>query len=68
MAKKKSWLKSKTIWVNAIIASLAIVEANTQLLQSVLPTNIYVIVAIVLPIINIFLRTITTEAIVSKKE
>lgn len=68
MAKKKSWLKSKTIWVNAIIAKLAIVEANTQLLQSVLPTNIYVIVAIVLPIINIFLRTITTEAIVSKKE
>lgn len=68
MAKKKSWLKSKTIWVNAVIASLAIIEANTQLLQSVLPTNIYVIVAIVLPIVNIFLRTITTEAIVSKKE
>ena len=62
--KKKTWKNSKTIWVNATALALASLEANTGLLQPLLPVNFYNLVAIALPIINTYLRVITTESIV----
>lgn len=63
--KKKTWKTSKTIWVNATVPALASLEANTGLLQPLLPINFYNLVAIALPIINTYLRVITTESIVN---
>lgn len=65
---KKSWLKSKTLWVNATVLGLATLEANTGLLQPLLPVNFYNLVAVLLPIVNTYLRVITTEALGTKKE
>ena len=63
--KKKTWKNSKTIWVNATVLALVSLEANTGLLQPLLPINFYNLVAIALPIINTYLRVITTESIVN---
>lgn len=65
---KKSWRNSKTIWVNATVLALATLEANTGLLQPLLPINFYNLVAILLPIVNTYLRAITTEPLNAKKE
>lgn len=57
----KQWWKSKTLWVNLIVAILAVIEANTGLLQPFIPADIYVLIAIGLPLVNAFLRVITTQ-------
>ena len=64
--KKKTWKNSKTIWVNATVLALASLEANTGLLQPLLPINFYNLIAILLPIVNTYLRVITTESIIDK--
>jgi hypothetical protein len=59
----KPWYKSKTLWVNIIVAVLATLEASTGLLQPYLPNHWYVVVAVGLPIINVVLRIITTQSL-----
>jgi hypothetical protein len=59
----KPWYKSKTLWVNIIVAVLATLEASTGLLQPYLPDHWYVAVAVGLPIINVVLRIITTQGL-----
>lgn len=59
----KSWWKSKTLWVNIIVAVLASLEATTGLLQPYLPEHWYVVVAVGLPVINVVLRIITTQSL-----
>lgn len=57
----KRWWHSKTIWLNVIVGALASLEASTGLLQPYFPEHWYVIVAVGLPILNVALRTITTQ-------
>jgi hypothetical protein len=59
----KPWYKSKTLWVNILVAVLATLEASTGLLQPYLPNHWYVAVAVGLPVINVVLRIITTQGI-----
>jgi hypothetical protein len=59
----KHWSRSKTIWVNAVIAALASFESVTGFLQPYVPVNIYALISITLPIINSVLRVITTKGI-----
>jgi hypothetical protein len=59
----KPWYKSKTLWVNILVAVLATLEASTGLLQPYLPDHWYVAVAVGLPIINVVLRIITTQGL-----
>lgn len=59
----KSWWKSKTMWVNIIVAVLASLEATTGLLQPYLPEHWYVVVAVGLPVINVVLRIVTTQGL-----
>lgn len=75
MASCKRWWHSKTLWFNAICAALIALEATTSatafdpmtgamtggVLQQYLPVNIYVAMAVVLPIVNAMLRVITTQ-------
>jgi hypothetical protein len=59
----KSWWKSKTMWVNIIVAVLASLEATIGLLQPYLPKHCYVMVAVGLPVINVVLRIVTTQGL-----
>jgi len=59
----KPWWQSKTLWVNAIVAALAAFEAGTGLLQPFVPTNLYTLIAVGLPVINALLRVITTQGL-----
>lgn len=65
-ADAKPWWKSKTIWVNAIVAALTALEAGTGMLQPHLPINFYTLMAVGLPILNAVLRIITTQALTLK--
>ena len=59
----KRWYASKTLWVNAIAGGLVTLEANTGILQPLLPANTYALIAVVLPVVNMALRTMTTSAL-----
>ena len=59
----KPWYLSKTIIFNVLVAALLAVETVTGLLQPHLPANIYLIIAVGLPIINAALRVITSEGV-----
>ena len=59
----KPWYKSKTIATNAVVAALVALEAVFGLLQPYLPVDFYAAVAVGLPVLNAFLRIITTEGV-----
>lgn len=59
----KPWWQSKTLWVNAITAALAALEISTGVLQSVLPVNIYAVIAVSLPVVNAILRVVTSQGL-----
>lgn len=63
----KAWYQSKTLWVNAIVAGLAALEAGTGILQPLLPANFYAIVAVGLPVVNAVLRIVTTQGLALTK-
>jgi hypothetical protein len=63
----KAWYQSKTLWVNAIVAALAALEAGTGILQPFLPANFYAIVAVGLPVVNAILRIVTTQGLALAK-
>jgi hypothetical protein len=60
---KKPWWQSKTLWVNALMAGLVALEANTSVLQPLLPVNFYLAVSIGLPVINALLRIVTVQGL-----
>lgn len=59
----KKWYKSKTIIANATIAALVTLEASTGLLQPLLPANFYAMIAVGLPVLNAFLRVVSSTQI-----
>ena len=65
---KKVWWKSKTLWVNAIVAALVAAEAVTGVVQPYVAEKFYAAVAVFLPIVNAVLRVITSEALGMRKD
>jgi len=61
----KAWYKSKTVWVNVITLALGIIGVFIASGGDVgiPPQVIAVLVGLVVPILNVVLRFITTEAI-----
>ena len=59
----KKWYHSKTIWFNATAASLLLIEQNLPILQPLIPLNIYTVATVVIPLVNVWLRTITTRGV-----
>ena len=59
----KKWYKSKTLWFNGVSSSLLMAEANLHFLQPILHVNVYVCFAFILPIVNMWLRLISTQEI-----
>lgn len=63
----KPWWQSRTLWLNLAVLVLAAAEANVQMLQPLLPLNIWQVTAFVLPILNAVLRLVTTQALTLHK-
>ncbi|MDD5688490.1 MAG: hypothetical protein PHE88_11745 [Elusimicrobia bacterium] len=59
-------LKSKTMWFNAIVASLAAFEGVFNVLQPYVAGNVYAYITIALAVGNAFLRVLTTQALEDK--
>ncbi|MCE1184186.1 MAG: hypothetical protein LWW92_01090 [Rhodocyclales bacterium] len=59
----KHWAASRMLWVNAVAAALVALEANTGLLQPLLPFNFYTTLSVALPVINALLRVVTHQAL-----
>lgn len=64
---KKRWWKSKTLWLNTLLAAGVVVEANLGLLQSKLGPQAYLAVVGIAAAANCFLRFITTQPVVGKE-
>lgn len=59
---KPRW-KSKTHLINLCIAGLAAAESQTGFLQTLLPVNVYALLAFLLPVVNMMLRENTDRAV-----
>ena len=59
----KPWWKSRTLLINAAVAALVALESVSGLLQPLLPVNLYTAVAVGLPVINAWLRVVTTTGV-----
>ena len=59
----KPWWQSRTIWLNVGVALFAAAEAQLHWLQSLLPVNVYAVIAFGLPVINMALRAVTSQAV-----
>jgi hypothetical protein len=59
----KHWLRSRTLIVNAIALGLIVAESHLQLLQGVLPLDVYQLAAFVLPVVNAMLRLVTNTGV-----
>ncbi len=60
-----NWIKSKTLWFNIIVAVLGIIEMNMSLMQPYLGDS-YGIIFMVIAVINVVLRTVTTTSLKDK--
>ncbi len=59
----KPLIQSKTVVINALAAALVALEANTGVLQPLLPVNVYALIAGLLPVVNTVLRVVTTTGV-----
>jgi hypothetical protein len=57
----KQWWRSKTLWLNGIVALVAALEVSTGLLTPYVGEDGYVLLMILLPVANAMLRFITTD-------
>lgn len=55
--------QSATLWVNALVAALVALEMGWNVLQPLLPVNVYSIVAVALPVINAVMRVFTSSPV-----
>ena len=60
-AASKPWWHSRTLWLNALVLLAAAAETQLQVLQPLLPVNVYSLVAFGLPLLNVLLRVVTQQ-------
>ncbi len=61
--QRKKWWKSRTLWFNALVATLGAVEASVHLVQPYVAGNIYGYGLLLLSVGNTFLRFLTTQGV-----
>ena len=59
----KHWWHSRTLIVNAVLLALLAAESQLNILQPLLPVNVYGVIAFALPVINAALRVLTTTSL-----
>lgn len=57
----KNWKYSKTIWFNLVMAVMITIEASLHLVQPLIDSDIYGILALCLAVGNTILRVLTTS-------
>lgn len=62
-AAVKPWYQSKTLWFNALVAGLLVLEANFAVLQPYLSGSVYAWFSCVLAVGNAMLRVVTTASL-----
>lgn len=62
----KKYLKSKTVWFNTFVGAMAVLETQTQVFASFVGPEYLPYVALTVTFVNIYLRSITTEALEDK--
>ena len=65
-APSKPWWKSKTIWFNAlatIASGVDVLAQNLPVLQGVLPPGTGSALAVAVPVVNVVLRSVTSQGI-----
>ncbi len=60
---RKHWIKSRTLWVNAIAGLLLTAEASLHIIQPLIGDNTYMLASFGLILINVLMRTLTTVAL-----
>lgn len=60
---QKPWWQSKTIWLNLISALLIALELKFDLLQPLLPSNVYAWLAVAITVANGVLRVVTSAPV-----
>lgn len=68
VTRPKPWWQSRMLVVNAAALALAGVESQLDVLQPMLPVNVYAVMSVALPIINMGLRTVTSQPLTTSKE
>ena len=64
MTDKKPWYKSKTVWINVITLCVGITAVLSE--SETLPQEaVLILTALVVPILNVFLRWLTNKPITS---
>lgn len=63
---KKIWWKSRVLWFNALVAVLAIAEAQTAQLAQILSPHVYPYVALGVAAVNAVLRVVTATGLTLK--
>jgi hypothetical protein len=63
MTPPKRRRRSRTYWVNGVIFALTGIESQFHILQPILSVNFYLIVCFALPLINLWLRELTTTPV-----
>lgn len=61
----KPWWRSRTLLINAAVLMLAAAETQLQVLQPLMPVNVYSLIAFGLPLVNALLRVITVQPLAS---
>ena len=61
--KGKTWWKSKTLWLNALLAAGTVVEANLGLLKDSLGPSYYLAIIGASAALNALLRVLTSEPV-----
>jgi hypothetical protein len=62
VAESKKWWQSRTVWVN-LISLLLVIVAELSKAEYGLPAQVLQIIAILGPILNIILRSLTNQPI-----
>lgn len=63
---RKPWWHSKTLWFNAVVASLGALEAGANLVQPYVPGNVYGWGLLLLTVGNAILRVVTNQGLTLK--
>lgn len=68
MRNKKPFYQSKTLWLNTLVAIFTMLEAQFHLIQPQLEPAHYMLLIAGLSGLNMFLRTITEQAVRFKRD
>lgn len=60
---KKCWWKSKTLWLNLVVALLAVAEVQFHVLKPQLGDALWGVAFFAVTVLNVALRFITTQAL-----